>query len=688
MIVALPGLATPARAADDSGADPLAVTLKALTPSAIPHKGRIQVTGTVRNTSSQTWRDVHVYPLTSYDPITSTADLATAAATDPTAVIGNRLLEVGRKIGTLAPGARARFRIRVPVADLKISHKPGVYWLAVHALGTNREGADEVADGRARTFIPLMPKRVKSVAHVSLVLPLGAQIRRTSDGAVADAKKLARSTEPGGRLSRLLAFAEASGSASITWLVDPAVVDAIQEVADGNDGIGLAKAGAGEPSDDATPSESPSTDPSEEPGGDNGGPGPTLTDADQAAAKQWLSDWTESARTSTVLALPYGNVDVSSINAKHSDLLTGAWKLSDQVLSQRSISATHAIAPTNGYLHPAATSLLPHRTTVLLEDHGIAHQPVRARGVHYLYASSGADSGGPGPGDRTTTLQLRQRVLAEGAIDVLDGSDSPLIVTLPNDWTAGSAGADSRFFAGLDVPWLTTQPLPSGVRSDPSHKATQVRLDWPASAAAGLLPKLNLEAAESLDRLARTTESLFDDAGITRSLRSAALIATSAHARDEPVSARIEVDDIEQWMRMMLANIEVEGTDFVVLSGGSGALTVAVHNGLDKAIQVGLRSRADDPKITLTKPKAIELGAGSRATVRLHAHAGAVGVHEVTISAVTKDDHAVGSPLVFSVRTSQIGRIFWMVLVGGMVILVLLVARRVRQRIRARRRTA
>ena len=39
-----------------------------------------------------------------------------------------------------------------------ITGEPGVYWIGVHALGSNADGRDLVADGRARTFIPLVTK--------------------------------------------------------------------------------------------------------------------------------------------------------------------------------------------------------------------------------------------------------------------------------------------------------------------------------------------------------------------------------------------------------------------------------------------------------------------------------------------------------------------------------------------------
>lgn len=683
-------LTAPASAAEDAATAPLRVTISGVTPGEIPttRHGRIVITGSVRNTTKQTWRDVHVYPLTSYAPITSRADLADAATSDPTAVIGDRLVDIGRKVGALSPGESVRFRLRVPVSQLKISHAPGVYWLAVHALGSGRDGSDQVADGRARTFLPLVRKKFGQPAPVSLVLPLTGAVTRTTDGRISNTKALVRATAPGGRLDRLLDFARSSGSVPITWVVDPGLLDALQELVDGNAGMDLARA---ERTSTATPSPSESpTDGATDPTGPDdtdGAPGPTLTDADRAATKRWLDDWTTEARLDHVLALPYGNVDVSSVRARYRGLLDQAWQLTDEVMADLKLSAGHVVDPPDGYLRPAAAALLAHKTTVLLADHGRPHRAVSADGVDYVYTSSGAAAGGPRPGHRTSSLQLRQRILAEASLNVLQHRTQPMVVQLPDDWQVGSPGATTRFFAGFTVPWTTTTTVPDGPDGpERAESPTAPRLEWSPKAAATLLPSLNLAAARQVVRLADTTADLFtDDTDIARSLRVAALTATSAYARAEPVGARVDLNAADTWTRALLDDIEVEGTDFVVLSGGSGALTVAIHNGLDKAIKVGLRGRADDPRITFDAPSPIKLAAGSRATVRLHAHASTVGVHEVTLRAVTSADHAVGRPLVFSVRTSQIGRVFWMVLAGGMVLLVLLVARRVRQRIRARR---
>ena len=59
------------------------------------------------------------------------------------------------------------------------------------------------------------------------------------------------------------------------------------------------------------------------------------------------------------------------------------------------------------------------------------------------------------------------------------------------------------------------------------------------------------------------------------------------------------------------------GTDFVTLSGGSGTLTVTLVNGLAQPIDVGLRTRTDDPSVRVESSDPVELGPGQRTTLRL-----------------------------------------------------------------------
>ena len=46
-----------------------------------------------------------------------------------------------------------------------------------------------------------------------------------------------------------------------------------------------------------------------------------------------------------------------------------------------------------------------------------------------------------------------------------------------------------------------------------------------------------------------------------------------------------------------------------------------------------------------------------------------VGVHEVRLTPVTDKGQEVGTPLSFSLRTSQVGRLIWYVILAGGVLL-------------------
>ena len=98
--------------------------------------------------------------------MTTRDELAAAAASDPALEVGTRLFEDGSspRSATWLPGQSAPFRISLPVRDLADHRGPGVYWIGVHALGQDAAGRDGVADGRARTFIPL----VDAKAHASV----------------------------------------------------------------------------------------------------------------------------------------------------------------------------------------------------------------------------------------------------------------------------------------------------------------------------------------------------------------------------------------------------------------------------------------------------------------------------------------------------------------------------------------
>ena len=82
-----------------------------LSPSTIPTRGAITISGIVQNDSIDEWTDVNVAPFVSSTPITARDELAEAADSDSEVAVGERLTDpdVQVSIGDLVPGQSATF---------------------------------------------------------------------------------------------------------------------------------------------------------------------------------------------------------------------------------------------------------------------------------------------------------------------------------------------------------------------------------------------------------------------------------------------------------------------------------------------------------------------------------------------------------------------------------------------------
>lgn len=313
---AAPQAAPKAAVAD---ADPLTVAITRVTPGEIPAKGRITVVGTVTNTSDEAWDDVRAYVHTSYYPMTSEAELAEQAATDATSYFGERLTAYPDPAGDLAPGESARFRLRVPRTALRMSFEPGVYWLGVQVLGEQEGDRDTLADGRDRTFVPLMKSKNPPSTTLAVVLPFRAQVLHERDGAVLGEEQWRRNLSRKGRLGRLLAFSRSAEGFPLTWLLDPALVDTARTLAAGNPSLPVAPA--------------PTTAPTPSPTDDSDDDAPPASPVAKRA-QRWLTSFTQDASDHDLLSLPYGDVDVAGAYlASYGDLVERATKQGTESLA-------------------------------------------------------------------------------------------------------------------------------------------------------------------------------------------------------------------------------------------------------------------------------------------------------------------------------------------------------------------
>ena len=693
VLVAAQGAGVPAAAVEVPGATPLTVRLDSLTPSVLPRRGTVTLQGSVTNDSTDDWVDVNLAPFASSTPLTTREDLALAAQTPEETSVGERL-DVFDAVGDLEPGESTAFTLRVPVDALPGTAAPGAYWIGVHALGTGVDGRDAVADGRARTFIPrLTPRQARTASvPVSLVVPLREPARRAADGSLEDPQQWVDLADAGGRLSHLADFADAAGSRPFTWVADPAVLDALADLGRGNPSLSLEARAEGDGDngeggeggdDSASADPSPdagSTDDSDEDGSDAAG-------VPDAAAAERARDLVQRLRDSLdshdLLTLPYADPDAAALARRRQPLLVRARALAERRTEARDLRGRPVVAPPAGFFDPDLVAALPEDETLLLSDQGELDLPSAStlEGRRLTLADARASSGGPAPVRGTDPLALRQRVLAEAAVQVVEGGEDgevrPLVVSLPPRWDPGAGWRDADFFAGLDTDWVRFAALPSG------GTAYDGRLPYPRSEEVAEVGGDNLRAAIGLGAAGRTLSDLLtgeDD--VADELLGAALQAVSYTARRLPRLSAEGADALAEAARGELARVRVTGTELVSLSSGSGDITVTVVNDLEQPVTVGLRAESDgDVEVDVGEP--VELGPGQRSTQRLPVRS-ADGVHEVTLQPVTSEGAAVGEPFGFSLRTSEVGRVIWVVIAAGGALLAVMILRRIVLRVRGR----
>jgi hypothetical protein len=698
--------------------DPLRVVIDQVTPSTVPERGPVTVSGRIRNLSPATWTDLKVYLLTSQTPITTTEELAAAVQSDPRTEISaqGRIIDAGlyRDVKDLEPGEGTPFRLTLPPDQLGIPDEQGVYWLGVQVLGTEDGVRLDGADGRARTFLPLVDKDVEPV-RIAMAMQLRNHTVRDPEGRLRQLARWQRILRADGRLGRLVRLTGSAHRFPVAWVVDPAVIGAARSLAAGNPPISLQPATEQGSGDAASPSASPDGQESAQEG--EGG-GQTQTDGQtgptgrtgEAAAQRWLSRFAATATGRPLLALPYGDADVSALidmtSAGGETLLDRAYAASDAILQSLSLSAPAAVAPPDGLLSPQALQGLDPGTTAVLSRDALPAARRRdatltlPRGGRVLVARTGDDVLGPSPGATSSALEVRQRLLAEAAVHALSRAhDVPLVWFLPARWDPGPQWRAARFFRGLRVDW--TRPVPlrqvlSGPRpSAPvaSAAAEPQGLDpddvhYPEESRDAQLGFTLVSRAQNLvDRAELLEDVLADETTVAEDVVGQALLAPSLWSRPHPGRAARRVQEVTGRVEGWLDAITVRAPSFVTMSDETGTFQVTLVNGLDVPVEVGLDAGVARGALSLRTPGPIRLAPQSRGAVRIEAHATDIGIHLVTLEPVSPHGVTLGDTATLSIRSSRVGFILWVVMgVTGAVLFVVVVVR-IWRRVRQRRAT-
>lgn len=675
---AAPATATPAMR---DASDGLTAELTSLTPSTLRPGRPVQLAGRVSNDDDHAWRDVNTHLVISANPVTSRTELGAVAASSPESYVGDRVTDFGTfdRLGSLAPGESAPFRVEVPWRSLEdVSGAPGVYTVGVQVLAFDTDGSRPIA-ARARTFVPLTDPDSTVPVRAAMVWPLGGPVLRKADGTYARAARTAATMAADGRLGRVVDLGRSAGSVPLTVVPDPALLDAAKDLGTGSFGP---------------------------PGG-----GGETTAGDPAVA-DWLASAQELAADSTAWSTAYGEPWPHAGTAPElPDRLLAAVAAATRGGQRRLLGGPARLLqlPRGGVVSadvvPALGGEDGEQVTVLAPRMLPGWQPLDGT-VQQVRTDSGtldvavADpvlaAGGPPPGDPESALQVRQRLLAETALlstEAAGAGRSSVTATFvaPHAWDPGPYWASTGFFTGLDVEWLSPVHLDDLLASPRSWTGP---VGPPTPGPADVLDRALLdslvEAAALLDRRVRLLVQLVGARpGLRHWYDAGVALAISEAGRRDGTRREQLTTSAAAAVRRELREVSLSGPEFVTLSSSRGRFPLTVDNDLDRSVTVSVILVGDDgeqlPDTRFDTGSTLTIGPGQRDTVTVETRVRETGVTTAKAYLVTSEGRRFGVPLTFTVRTTVVGAVIWGVMGVACAVLVFAIGRRLVRRVRAHR---
>jgi len=683
-----PAPASRAKVADE---DPLRVTINSLSPAFIPRRGPVRMSGTITNVSDETWSLINMHPVVSRSPITNVTDLELNAGTDAGEQFGERIVDprAFETIDELEAGATVSYAVSIPhdVLFEDIDGTPGVYWIGIQALGQTIEGRDEPADGRARSFIPLLARSPDPV-RAALVVPIRHEVLYARNGRLREVRGWARDLGPDGRLRNILDFATTAPPGAVTWLIDPGVLEAVRRLADGNPRRDLGPVSDG----DGEPSESPDASGGEAAAdGTNGGPTPARDNAER-----WAAEFLDRVRTLTqdaqVLGLPYGDVDMAAADELDPQMAARALSMSASSFNDFDIDAAPTVAAPSGFLSATSVAALDPDVTILASDAILAEPEadpadnptaitVNAHDVDLFDAA--ASDGGPAPGPVHAELAVRQRLISEAALRSVDGNTTPLVVSMPFEWDPGAS--QTGFWDALDLPWLSVVPQSSVTQVETPHVASD-DLVYPSRQNNRELDAASFAAADELIRAGVTLQNvLTQNSTVEREVAAQALTTTSYAMRSDPTAAALDADSARRSIQATFRKVRISAPPYVTLSSATGRFRVDLTNGLEQPVTVRIEALVDED-LEIGAPGKILLQGGSSTNVLLHVQSthGGVVFHKVRLVVTDEEGTELGPHADLPIRSSQTGQVIWVIIGVGVALLFGTIVVRLVRRFRRR----
>jgi len=680
--------ATTATAQPDKA--PVSLTITSVSPAFARPGQPVKVAGTLTNVSSTAQEGLSVQLSSSSTPLGSRNQLqeyADGSIQDAVPLTG----AVTSLPARIAPRFTVRWSITLRPSQVPFSGGFGVYPLAAQA-----DSSALVPLAEQRTFLPYWPgKRAldPQPQQIAWVWPLIDQPRQAMCARGLVDNGLAASLASGGRLSGLLdAGAQYTGSASLTWAIDPALLADAATMTQPYQVVSAVRNGACQ-----------------------GKKQPV-----SQAAAAWLAELKSATAGQPVFVTPYADADIAALTryGMNADL-TRAFKQGRAAASsllnrdftglagQSGTDLTGMAWPADGIANyavlenlaandgidtvvldsltmPPSTQPLPDFTPsaqtttpdgegpalkVLLSDHTITQ----------IIASADSASG-----SKAKAFAVEQRYLAETAMIAAEQPSvaRSIVVTPPRHWSPPAGLASDLLQETVSAPWLHPVSLAhlAGVPQPPG----QVSRRAPHAVSQAQLGRPLLAQARQLDQQVRLLQSVQQNPDLTLGYGVAAV--ESAAWRGGGSATAQGSDQAQQYARYLYGQegrLTIIGPDRITLAGLKGAVPVSISNRLGYAVKVMLEAVPSSGLTVKTQPSLMVIPPGQQVIKKVEVAAATVGPARLRLRLLTPQGAVFPTQTTVILQATHYGTLALVIIGAALGVFILTVVTRAVRRRRA-----
>jgi hypothetical protein len=667
--LAVPVSAATAAAAQPDGAPPVSLTITSVSPTYARPGETVTVSGTLTNSSNRAMSGLSIQLRSSATPFGSRGSLQEYA--DGTFPADEAVTGADTTLKKpLAARTTVSWSVPLTVNDVGMSTF-GVYPLAAEA-----ENSSLTALTVSRTFLPFWPKNKSlqpDTEAVAWIWPLIDQPRQGVCPGLLN-NGLNSSLATGGRLNDLLQVgSEYSGTAHLTWAIDPALLANVDTMtkpyATGNGGCG----GATRP-------------------------------ASQNAGS-WLAQVKSATAGQPVFLTPYADADVAALTRSHmtTDLaqaFTQGRAVATSLLSRNftgpggtgSTDLTGLAWPADGIANRAVLKNLAANgiSTVVLDSSTMPPSPQQD------YTPSAQTTASDGTGTRMTVLlsdgtitqiigtanapsdskatafAVEQRYLAETAMIAAEQPSigRSVVVAPPRRWDPPAGLASGLLSETVTAPWLHSVSL-SDLASvkDASGKVPRQppRAHSKSQLSRGLLGEARHveQQAGLLTSVEQNPSPLLKNAAAA--IESSAWRGGGSAAEQGATLAR----QISAYLTRQSGKLTVFVVPRVTLGGLKGTVPVSISNGLNYAVNVKLQA---DPSGGITvrgPPHVVTVPPGQQDIVKISVAATTVGSTALRLRLLTPQGAPFSAAATVTIQATHYGTLALVIMAAALGVLVL-----------------